>query len=180
MIKNVILSKFAKNNIIIGICIFFSLFLGLIGTFAYSDVDKGVNEVTDIVENFKYREKHWSDVIGGGSSGPYFNINLSERGFFNATGIAYDNIDKILFAVLQSGTEITIIYNDSRKILGIEYKGKTYLDYNVVIEEFKYNERIMKIIGPSFMILSTLVGGVFFIYNYKKINIKENYNKKIN
>ena len=167
-LKNVILSKFAKNNIIIGICVFFSLFLGLIGTFAYSDVDKSLTEVTDTIEAFKYREKHWSDYIGGGSSGPYLNIDLTDKGFFNATGIAYDNIDKTLFSVLQNGTEITIIYNDSRKILGIEYKDKTYLDYNVVVDEFKYNERIMKVIGPSFMILSVLVGGVFFILNYKK------------
>lgn len=167
MFKNVILSKFAKNNIIIGICIFFSLLLGLVGTFAYSEVDKGINEVTDTVENFKYREKHWSDFIGG-SSGPYFNVNLAENGFFNATGIAYDNIDEKLFSVLQNETEITIIYNDSRKILGIEYNEKIYLDYNVVIDEFKYNERIMKVIGPSIMSISILVGGVFYILNYKK------------
>ncbi len=168
MFKNVILSKFAKNNIITGIYIFFSLLLGLIGTFAYSEVDKGVSEVTDTIESFKYREKHWSDFIGGGSSGPYFNVDLAEKGFFNATGIAYDNIDKMLFSVLENGTEITIIYNNSRKILGIEYKEKTYLDYNVVIDDFKYNDRIMKIIGSSIIIISILVGGVFFVFNYKK------------
>ena len=144
------------------------MFLGLIGTFTYSDVDKSLTEVTDTIEAFKYREKHWSDYIGDSSSGPYFNIDLTDKGFFNATGIAYDNIDKTLFSVLQNGTEITIIYNGSRKILGIEYKDKTYLDYNVVVDEFKYNERIMKVIGPSFMILSVLVGGVFFVLNYKK------------
>ena len=168
---NFTLNKYVKNNLIIGICVFFALVLGLICTFAYSDVDKNVYKLTDVVEGYDHREKRWSDYIGNNSGTPYFHIDLAEKGFFKATGIAYDNIDKTLFLVLQTGKEITIIYNDSRYILGIEYEGITYLDYDAVVAEFDSCAKISMVIGPILMKVTIVAGVVVWYFNFKKNKI---------
>ena len=169
--RNITLSKYGRNNLIIGICVFLTLVLGLIGTFAYSDVDKNVYKLTDVVESYEHREKRWSDYIGNNSGTPYFHIDLAEKGFFKATGIAYDNIDKTLFLALQTGKEITIIYNDSRYILGIEYDGITYLDYDAVVAEFDSYAKISMVIGPIAMIITIVAGVVVWYFNFKKNKI---------
>ena len=171
MMKN---NKFLGFNIIItSISLLFIIF-GLIGTFAYEPSKlKDTKEVTGIIEEYKQRDSKWYDVIAGGTIDSYFNIRLRDNSFYEATGINYDNIDRSLFDIIKEGEEITITYIDNgwsspNDIVSIEYQGMIYLDYEKVINEFEQNNKIMKIVGPSIIIVTIGTAITLYIINYKK------------
>lgn len=172
-------NKFLRYNIIITIVTILFLIIGFCMTFAYELPDKSeIKTVTGIIADFKQRDKKWYDYLFRGTGGSYFKLWLSDDSFYEATGINYDNIDRKLYEIITNDTEITISYIDNgwvspNDIVSIEYKGVYYLKLTDIIEDYEKNNKIMKIVGPSIICLTSLSAIVLYIFNYKKNKLKK-------
>ena len=171
-------NKFVGLNILISAISVLFIVIGIVGMFSYNPSQfKETKVVTGVIEEYKQRDGKWYDVISGGTTKSYFNIRLSDDSFYEATGINYDKINRNLYDEINIGDEITIRYVDNgwsvpNDIVSIEYKGTTYLEFDVVLKEFERNDKIMKIVGISIIGVTTLCSIMFYIINYRK-------NKKI-
>ena len=72
----------------------------LIASFS-SGVPKNLDETTGTIAEFKQRDHKWSDSFTNKSA--HLNVTLEDGSFFEANGIAYDNIDRSLFEKLRIG-----------------------------------------------------------------------------
>ena len=104
-----------------------------------------------------------------GSSGPCLNSRLEDGDFFKATGLVYDNINIDLFSELKEGTLITIISDRNEKMVGIQYNNIVYLDYNEVIEDMKYNDKVANIFGFSLIVATVISSSILLYLNNKRI-----------
>lgn len=132
---------------------------------------KNLQEATGNIASFKKRDKEWYDYIGG-STGNFFNVTFEDGTFFEAKGIAYNNIDRELFEKIRIGEEIKITYSSGffrpNRIYAIEYNGINYLRSNDVLAQYENEYKDCLIIGIIIIVLSVVTGGVgLFIVNYK-------------
>lgn len=176
--KENIFNKFAdkliRNRIVafdificmgVGFCIIFGLFL----LFAYNI--NNLKDITGTIAKFDQHDKEWYDYIGG-STGSYLYITFEDGTFFEAKGIAYNNIDRELFETIRIGEEIKITYNSSwsrpNRIYAIEYNGVNYLLLDDVLAQYENEHKSSFIAGLIIIVVSVLAGGVgLFIVNYK-------------
>ena len=160
----------AYNILIVIMCLLTTLF-SLMLTFAYQQ-PTGLKQQTGSVVRFDQYDEKWYDSLLDGSATSYFNMELEDGSFYEATGICYDNIDRELFEDVQAGSNITVTYSDVsgglRKIYALEYNGKAYLLLDDVLRDFSQNERTAHIVGPIMIALSISVCIILFVVNYKK------------
>jgi hypothetical protein len=166
--------KFFQVNILITVALLCFLAVGLLFTFAYDSPKQGeVKTATGTVEKFKWREDEWYDYLFGGSASPYFRLWLTDDSFYEATGMYYDNVDKALYEILQSGEEITVGYIDNgwvspNDLVSIEYKGVCYLRFTDILEDFEKSNKTGKIVGLYIIGVACVFATAFYILNFKK------------
>ena len=163
--------RFLAINRLITIGCLWAILLSLMLTFAYQQ-PTGLEQQTGKVLSFNQRDEKWYDAFFDRSAGSYFNVELEDGSFYEATGICYDNIDRELFEDVQVGGNITVTYfkkfGERRKICALEYNGKTYLLLDDVFNEYSQNEKTVHIVGPTMIVLFMSVGIILFVANYKK------------
>lgn len=157
-------------NIAISMTVLICVVIGLFISLAYRRPNN-LQEVTGNIASFRQHDKEWYDYIGG-STGSYLYITFEDGMFFEAKGIAYNNIDRELFETIRIGEEIKITYNSSwsrpNRIYAIEYKGVNYLLLDDVLAQYENEHKSSFIAGLIIIVVSVLAGGVgLFIVNYK-------------
>ena len=166
-------------NVFIIIAISISLTIGLWLAFS-NRRPKNLEETTGIIAEFHQRDEHWYDYLLGGSSLPPFDIRFEDSSYFEATGIAYENIDRQLFEDLKVGDEITITHDSGGfwrpdRIYAIEYHGRTYSSLEEVLSGYENNTRGWSAFGLTLAALSVPIGGIaLLVFNYrwrKKLSI---------
>ena len=165
------INKYTVNNILIIAFAFVLFLIGLTGPFTF-EPPTDMMEITGVIQRYNQYDDKWYDYIFGGSKGSYFNVQLEDKSFFEATGICYDNIDRTLFEKLEIGEQITITYSHEwgglNRIYAIKYQNTEYLVLDDVLSEYKQNAKIMYIVGPITCGFSILSSAVLLIINYKK------------
>ncbi len=172
-----IVNKYRKKRLIafivlIGIFVVVCVITGLIFILSYRQ-PKNLQETTGTIAEVKQHDKEWYDYIGGGT-GAYLKIRLTDGRFFEATGISYDNIDRMLFENIGIGEEIKITYNSDttvNRIYAIEYSGVNYMLKGDVLDDLEDTSKTMTIIGATIIAVSVTAGIVtlsIVCYKYKK------------
>lgn len=163
-------NRFLALNILIIIVVVFCVVIGVVLFFSYQQ-PKNLQQATGIIAKFEQRDKEWYDYIGS-SSGNEFNVTFEDGTYFEATGIAYDNIDRKLFEIICVGEEIKITYDYSwsrpNRIYSIEYKGVNYLMLDNVLTQYRTEHKGSLIEGVIIVVVSVVLGCVgLCIVNYK-------------
>ena len=170
------MTKYKSNNILIIVFSLFLIFAAGIGIFSYSTPPTDLKETTGIIQSYNQHDARWHEYVFSDSAHSYFNVRLENGAFFEATGISYNEIDRVLFDELKNGEEITLIYQDygqisPNKIHAIRYHGKDYLLLDDVFEVYEQNARTIPIFCSVIIAFSAVTGTVLLILNRKK-NLK--------
>ena len=172
-----IVNKWRKRRLIgfiILICsiVILCIIFGLVGIFSYRK-PKSLRETTGTIIKVKQHDEKWYDTIFN-NPGSYLKIWLADGRCFEAAGIAYYNIDKVLFENISIGEEIKITYDPRHdnpyRIYAIEYNGVKCMLKDKVLDDFEDNSKTMIIIGAAIIAFSTTVGAValsIVFYKYK-------------
>ena len=164
-------SKFAAFNIILVIVLLFALVVPIAYMFGYQ-VPTDLTTQTGTVSRFYQHDAKWYDNIFSNTKGSYWEVRFEDGSYFEATGIAYEQIDRKLFEELDRGQELTVTYFEKpggvRKICAIAYKGETYLSSEAVLAAYEQRETRAHIIAPIAIAVLLAVGASLFIINYKK------------
>lgn len=157
-------------NIAISMTVIICVVIGLFVSLAYRR-PKNLQEAVGNIASFRQHDKEWYDYIGG-ATGNYFNVTLEDGTFFEATGIAYNNINRELFEKIRPGEEIKLTYSHGfgrpNRIYAIEYNGINYLPLDDVLAKYENEYKGRHIAGIVVIVLSVVAGGAgLFIVNYK-------------
>lgn len=158
--SNYAVIKYSKRwilacNLAIVMAALIAIAIGLFVCFAYRDI-KNLKETTGKISGFKQYDADFTDAIVG--RGSHFNVTLQDGTFFEAKGIAYDNIDRALFEKISVGEEITLTYSHGvtrpNRIYAIEYGGKEYLSVEVVLPLYEKKDGSSTVTGAVIIALS--------------------------
>lgn len=157
-------------NIAISMTVLICVVIGLFISLAYRRPNN-LQELTGNIASFRQHDAEWYDYIGG-STGSYLYVTLKDGTFFEAKGIAYNNIDRELFERIHLGKEIKITYSSGigrpNRIYAIEYDGINYLPLDDVLAQYENEYKGLNIVGITVIALSVVAGGVgLFMVNYK-------------